>query len=336
MDRMYCTIQDLIDDLSLHGVKNEEKVMRFIRSASQEIDRELGAFIPITEARKVWVTGNDRTRLLIPPLLSIASIDNDGTTLATTDFIGRPVQRAWEHGPYYWLDLDPEGTVGEWASDDLTVTGKWGLYDHSVSLGISASLAAASTATLAVTDGKALSPGMVLLIEDEQLLVESTSSTMTDSTADLAEDVDGASEAEISITDGTKVSIGEVIKVGFEQMLVLDVATNDIQVERGYNGTSVTAHSSGASIYVFRTFNVKRGINGTTAAIHSNKAVSRYQAPADVSYLCRQMAALMMNKAATGFVGRGGNDDLGTGFFVNEFPRNQIETVKKNYPWFGA
>jgi hypothetical protein len=336
MDRMYCTIQEMIDDLGLHGVKSEAKVMRYIRGASQEIDRDLGAFIPYTASCKVWVTGNDWTRLLVPPLLSVTSIDNDGTVLATTDWIGRPVQRAWEHGPYYYLDLDPDGSVAEWASDDLTIVGKWGMYDYSVSLGFSASLAAVDTATLAIADGSKLSPGMVLLIESEQLLVESTSTTTTDSTADLAEDVDATSETEITITDGTKVAVGEVIKVGFEQMLVLDIATNELQVERAYNGTSMAAHTSGAGVLVFRTFNVKRGINGTTAAIHSSKAVYQYQAPADVNYLCRQLAALMMNKASSNFVGRSGNDELGTGFWVNEFPKNQIETVKKNYFWGGA
>ena len=46
-------------------------------------------------------------------------------------------------------------------------------------------------------------------------------------------------------------------------------------------------------------------------------------------------AALMRQKAMTGFTGRSGNDELGTGFWVNEFPRNQIEAVKANYFWGG-
>jgi hypothetical protein len=44
---------------------------------------------------------------------------------------------------------------------------------------------------------------------------------------------------------------------------------------------------------------------------------------------------LMIKKAETGFVGRSGNDELGTGFWVNEFPKNQIESVRSNYFWGG-
>jgi hypothetical protein len=80
---------------------------------------------------------------------------------------------------------------------------------------------------------------------------------------------------------------------------------------------------------------VKRGVNGTTAAAHASAAAYQVVAPADVNYLCRQIASLMIKKAETGFVGRSGNDELGTGFWVNEFPKNQIESVRSNYFWGG-
>lgn len=333
MDRLYCTLAELIQDLGLHGVKNESQVMRHILAASEHIDRELGQFIPAVETRKIYPTGGKSYTLLVPPLLSITSIKNGDTTLTSTDYTLKPGYPHWQHGPYSEVYLESEG---EWYSEGNEIVGEWGKYKLSKSLGITGSLAAVDTATLAVTDGSKLSPGMVLLIESEQLLVSGMSTTTTDSTADLAEDVDATSETEIAITDGTKLAVGEVIKVGFEQMLVLDISTNDILVERGYNGTTMAAHTSGASILVFRTFNVTRGINGTTAAIHAAKAIYQYIAPADVNYLCRQIASLMMKKAESGYVGRSGNDDLGSGFWVNEFPRNQIEAVASNYPWYGA
>jgi hypothetical protein len=119
-------------------------------------------------------------------------------------------------------------------------------------------------------------------------------------------------------------------------MQVLDIAGNAVQAARALNGSKRAAHSSGAALNVFRTYAVTRGANGSTPATHTAAAVSRQVVPPDINYLARQIASLMIKKAQTGYVGRAGNDELGTGFFVNEFPRNQIDAIKKNYFWGGA
>jgi hypothetical protein len=332
MDRLYCTLAELMADLNLHGARDEARMVQKIRAASRFIEGEIGQFIPSTETKKIYpaMSGSE---LLTPPILAAITVQNYDTTLGSSDFRLHPGAPMWVNGPYSGIVLENEG---DWDSDGNDITARWGMYELSEAVGLSGTLAAAGTATLAVTDGSKLSPGMALLMESEQLLVTGTNSTATDSTADLAVSVDGSSESVLTLTDGTKVAIGEVIKVDFEQMKVLDITGNDVLVERSWNGSAITAHSTGKSVYVYRTFDVKRGTNGTTAAAHSSVAIYRYLAPADVNYLCVQIAALMMKKAETQFVGRGGNDDMGTGYWLNEFPKNQIENVKSNYFWGGA
>lgn len=331
MDRLYCTIAELMDDLTLAGVKNEESLLKHIRSASQFVEQQLGQFLPRWETLKFSACGAGE--LLVPPLLSITSITSDGNSLsAGTDYVLKPFERHWRNGPYsqIWLyqygyfSILPEGVV---------IQGKWGLYDDTLDLAMTVSAASSSGTSLAVPDGSKCSAGMVLMVESEQMLVQGTGAA-TDSTADLNGALDDQAE-EFAVTDGTKIKTGEVIKVDFECMKVLDIQTNQVLTARGWNESRRASHLTGAQVNVLRTFTVKRGANGTTAATHTNAEVFQQVAPADVNYLARQVAALMKKKADTGFMGRSGNDDLGTGFWVNEFPKNQVEVVKSNYFWGG-
>jgi hypothetical protein len=160
-----------------------------------------------------------------------------------------------------------------------------------------------------VSNGAKVSPGDVVLIDSEQELVEATGA-VTDSTANTAEALD-ASEEEVDVNDGTQVNAGEVIRVNFEQMRVLDIATNTLLVNRGYNGTKRTTHD--------------------TAATHSSDTIYRYLPPYDVGYLCRQMAALMLKKAQSGFAGKVGSVELGEVFYMQEFPKEVLDRVIREY-----
>jgi hypothetical protein len=335
MDGLYCTLAELYEDLKLDGVRSEAALLKHVRAASQYITSLRRSFIPVVETRSF--RGKGGTELLIPPLLSITSVTNDGTTLtAGVDFEMWPDGRHWRNGPYSALIIPSSGsTIGSWSreTEGVVISGEWGLWDEAVSLQLSAVSQLVGDTTLVVSNGSQISPGMVIRIEDELELVTETGSA-TDSTANLITAIDVTDE-ELSVINGSLLSAGEVIRIGFERMQVLEVIGNDVQVSRGYMGSKRAAHLAGADIYVHRTYTVQRGANGSTAAAHSSKAVTRQVAPEDVNYLCRQIAALMKKKADTGFIGRSGNDDLGTGFWVNEFPKNQVEAVMENYVWGG-
>lgn len=335
-DRLYCTLDEILDDLEKEGVKawKEDQVIDKIRSASDFLDGKLGNFIPVTEQR--WFDGNGEIDLFVGRLLAVTSLNVDGTAITSTQYVLYPRQPKWENGPYTRLTIDPDATqLSVWTRerDVIDVTGRWGLYEESVTTGatVQDNPLSSSATSLNVNNGSKVSPGAALLIESEQLLVEATSATPTDSTANTAEALD-VSEEEIDLDDASQVNTGEVIRIDFEQMRILDKSSNTILVSRGYNGTKKTSHDTAKDVYVYRTFTVKRGINGTTAAEHDQStAISRYVVPFDINYLCRQIAALMMKKAQTGFAGKTANVELGEVFYHQEFPKDPIKEIRENY-----
>src|SRR3970040_325024 len=106
MDRLYCTLAELIDDLQLPGVRSEAALLARIQSASDWIDRNIGRFVPVTETRRL--DGPGGLLLFIPPLTAVTSIDDDTTTLLTTDYLLYPRNRRWENGPYTRVEIDPD------------------------------------------------------------------------------------------------------------------------------------------------------------------------------------------------------------------------------------
>lgn len=337
MDRFLCTVRELIDDLGQTGL-SESALMSKIAAASQAIEQTIGQFIPTVETRYFAGTGKYPQELWVPPLLAVTSITLPelSITLTTADYILKPDGRHWKNGPYSWIVINDDSTqLFYWSceQDDTVIAGKWGLYDNPVDLGINITSANTTDTSLTVTDGSKCGPGMVLLVESEQMAVTGTGAATT-TTATLNGAIDDGQE-EIVLSNGALVNVDEILKVDFEQMKVYDISGNTVLVQRGWANSKRASHLTGVTVYAYRTYTVTRGANGTTAAAHAAKAAYQYRPPEDVNYLCRQMAGLMIKKMQTGYVGRAGNDELGTGFFVNEFPKNQVEAIKKNY-FFGG
>lgn len=327
--QLYCAVSELIKAPELPGA-DEEMLLGYIRSASRFIAGKMGNFLPQIEARTFRGEGHD-TLFLQAPLLRVTSLTHDGDALtAGVDYSLEPQERWWPGGPYSRLAVDPDSlNLGAWLDlpGAVAITGWWGLYDEAVSLQLSAVSQLIGDTTISVSDGSKISPGMLLLIESEWEEVTGLG-TMTDSTATTNGALDNATE-EITLSNGALVKVGEVIKVNFERMLVLDIEGNSVQVTRGYARTKKASHLTGQTVYVQRAYTVGRGANGSTAAAHTSAAVSRQIAPADVAYLCRQLAVLEWKKEATGFAGRQGTAD-GETFYFNEFP-SAIAKIEENY-----
>lgn len=333
--QVYCTVDEVDEDLNLLGSVKPEVVMDKIRAASEYLQKNIGWFIPVTMTRRF--NGNGESKLHIPPLLALTGdITNDDRTLTSADFVYQPNGRFWGHGPYVRLDVhDQTATqLDVWIAKDegVVIPGRWGLYELSVDTGATvadASGQSSSQLTLQVNNGALVSPGMVLLIGTEQEEVTGWSSPTTNvTTLGAAWD---ATSSEVTLS-AAALSIGEIGRAGLEQFKVLDKNGTLYYVARGYNKTKQTAHSSGSQVDVYRTVTVTRGVNGTTAAGHTNgTAISRYETPDDLNYLCRQIAALMLKKAQGGFAGKTGNDDLGTVTYHNEFPMVAMKEIKNNY-----
>lgn len=335
--QVFCSVADLAD-AQAPGV-NEAGIYQRIREASDYLKKKLGWFIPVAMTRTLH--GHGSKKLFVPPLLWITSIvDYNGGTLEAADYIALPGAGFWPNGPYSRLVVAPLAShLGAWADreDGVQIAGGWGKYNLSKNTGAlikDAGQQAAGATSLTVDNGAQISPGMVLLIEDEQELVTGWGSPI-DSTADLDGAV-AASDVEIKLTDASKVNVGEIMRVDFEQMKVLDRNTTSgkIYVKRGRNGTQAAAHASAAGVDVYRTATVERGMNGTADSAHlADTAISRYVVPDDVLFLIKENATLILNKAESGYQGRSGGTgtDQGVTFYNDAFPKQDIDRLVQAY-----
>lgn len=315
--QVYCTLDQVVADLNLNG--DEPGLFSRIQAASMYIYRQFGNFIPMTDARRYGaLLGGD---LHVDPLLAVTSITNNGTPVINYDLL--PFNRHWGNGPYTRIYQD-----GAWHEDDNQVIGWWGLYEEILDLGFKGTLTTAATSSLTVANGSLLSPGMVLLLGSEQVLVTGTG-TLTPATSKLNGAI-AASDEEIVVDNGAEFFVGEVLRIDTEDCCIRLKNTNLLVVARGWNGTTKAAHIDDSTISVYRTYSVSRGVNGTTAAAQSAVNVYWYLPPWDVNYLARQIAGLMRMKAAGGFAGKTGNAELGEVFYHNEFPE-QVQKIKQNY-----
>jgi hypothetical protein len=332
--QVFCTIAELVESLPGLTGGDEAVLRRHIGASSEFLAKEIGWFIPVTETLSVDGTGKEY--LVIPPMLAITTLLHDGTTLSTpADYLLYPSGREWLNGPYSWLQIAEGGQLNCWKAEAQVVSlaGRRGLYELVGSTGTQLSAQQLiGDAALLVKDGSKLSPGMVVKLTDEQALVTATgaptASTTTVSVAVAAADV------ELTLADETKVNVGEIIRLGFEQCKILDKnsTSHKVSVIRGYNNTLKTTHAISTPVDVYRTFAVTRAVNGTVAAAHAaDLAIDRYQVPEDLGFLAREIAGLMLKKEQSGYAGRTGNVELGTVFYNDAFPRDDLAKIKKNY-----
>jgi hypothetical protein len=316
--QIYCTVQDVINDMGLAG--EDSQLYERVRMASDFIRRRIGFFIPITETRHFGVERDGD--LLTTALLAVTSISNNGVTVSDYDL--HPVNRMWGNGPYVRIEQ-----ASAWADDDdVEIAGRWGLYEETEAMAVSAVTQLLADTTLVVSNGSKVSPGMVVLVEAEQELVTGWS-TATAATSKLNGAL-GADAEEVTVDNGAEFNAGEVIQVSTEDLYIRMIRGNVLVTKRGWNGTTRASHSDDSGITVSRTATVMRGVNGTTAAAHTSKAPSRYVVPWDVNWLVRQIAGLMRMKALSGFAGKTGNAELGETFYFNEFP-SQIKQIERLY-----
>lgn len=327
----FCTLAELDEDLNLLGSEREARVMPKIKTASDFLQKQIGWFLPVTMTRKLNGEGNSWIK--IPKMTLITSVVNDGATLVEADYIAKPEKGFWAYGPYTQLIVAPEASnIGAWSNEenDVEITGHFGLYDFVKSLDITAAASQAESATtLRVSNGSLLSPGMVIVIEQEQEYIESTAAP-TAAVTTLSAAMDGEDQT-IPLTDGTLINVGEILRVGLEQMKLTDINGNTGAVVRGWNRTQKASHAISSNVDVYRTYNVLRGVNGTTAAPHGSAlTIYRQMVPDDINMLCRKMAGRMLKDAQGGFSGVIGDPSMGTSQYLYILPK-ELEDIKRNY-----
>ncbi|MEU6397874.1 hypothetical protein ABZ867_12940 [Streptomyces cinnamoneus] len=229
---------------------------------------------------RLWLDANE--------LISVSAVSSGGTTISTADVLLEPN----EYGPPYnrlELNLSTNASFGggDTHQRDITITGLYGYRNDETPVGISAEALDASETGLDV-DGPTsatVGVGSLLRIDDERMTV--TGRSMLDTGQNLGADLDAkASTVTVTVASAAGFAVDETILIDAERMLIVDIAANNLIVKRGWNGSVLAAHTTGADIYAPRTLTVTRAALGTTAAAHNTaSAVYRWDPPSLIQTL---------------------------------------------------
>lgn len=196
----------------------------------------------------------------------------------------------------------------------ISILGKWGFrLDYSTAGATAEALDGTETGLdVDTTASAAIGVGDLLLIGDEWLWVTGRSSL--DTTVDIAGNLTAQSTNDsVPVASGAAFTVGEVITVGTERMLIVDILGNNLAVKRGYDGSTMAAHTSGDGIFAPRTLTVERAAQGSSAASHSSATtIYRHRCPALVESLALAEALDTLLQRKTGYARTVGSGDAET------------------------
>jgi hypothetical protein len=90
----------------------------------------------------------------------------------------------------------------------------------------------------------------------------------------------------VPVASGSAFAVDEAILIDAERMLITDIAGNNLIVKRGWDGTVLAPHTTGAHVYAPRSLAVRRAVLGTIASTHTlGTAVARWDPPGPVNQL---------------------------------------------------
>lgn len=341
--RWYSTRETVKAAVGIVGASYNPLIDSNIEAASEDVERLLASrgsvvsFIPITathvygpipqnrpsrsdwaESENPWKYGGLTRNLQVDDLLAVTTIkideDQDGTydetALASTEYELLP--RNTE--PKRVISMTDYGTTYAWpARSRVQVVGRWGYCDDTKAAGALAEALDNSETAVDVTNASLIDVGDTILVDTEQMFVAERSVLTTGTTVNDAGVT--ADEADVSITlaSGAAVLQGEVLLLDSEKVLVESISGNVITCKRAYDGSVLAAHSTGITVYAYRTLTVVRGVNGTTAATHDTAAaITKFVPPADIQEYVTATAIAHIKQGESGWTGQISGGEAGT------------------------
>ena len=294
---------------SRETARNNKQVDAAISAGSDLVDGLLRrTFYPELDTRYFdWPT-NPSWRLYLNQneLITATSVlvGEDATAVLAADYFLEPQGNG---PPYDVLELNTgrNGSLVDGATrqNAVVITGLFGYRNDEETCGLLAEALDSSETGVDITDSSTVGVGSVIRIESERMQV--TRQSMLDTTQDTTGVLtDDNADTLVGVADGTAFFENEVILIGAEKMLIVEIAGNNLIVERAYDGTVLADHSLGVSVYAPRSLTVVRGVLGTTAAAHNTAtAISRWLPPPLVEELCIAEAANVYQSRTGGWAG---------------------------------
>lgn len=271
-------------------------IRRKLGSSSQSVERlTLRRFYPWTGTKyadwpnsqyarswRVYFEQSDQ-------LVSLTSVTAGGVSLDTADAYLEPAN---EGPPYSRIEIN-RGSGEGWRSGttpqrSLAFVGVWGYRNDTTTAGALAEALDDSETAIDVNGAAsaALGVGSLVICESERMIVTDRAMLTTGQTLATANLTAVDSDRSVNVASSSGFAVGETILIDSERMLVVDIAGNVLTVTRAYAGSTLAAHTIGATIYAPRTLTVERGALGTSAASHSTStALSRFVYPPLVEQL---------------------------------------------------
>jgi hypothetical protein len=141
--QVFATVNEIHEGSELRGSEKEFRVFEKLLAASQLLTMRVGHFLPVLEMRTLNAPKISEKLFLPFSLLSVTSIVNDGTTLTEADYLLKPNGGHWANGPYTYIEIDPDATnISAWDTDadGIVITGRLGLWNATVALGLRSEL----------------------------------------------------------------------------------------------------------------------------------------------------------------------------------------------------
>lgn len=292
--------------------RTNPQIDREIEAAANDIDNMCRrVFYPRTAARtfdypdlngdqptswRYWLDEHD--------LIAVTAMTSGGTTITPTEYLLRP-----DDGPPYTrveLSLATDAAFGGGSTwqRDLTITGLWGWTNTQAPAGALAEALDDTETTIDVTDSTTVGVGDLITVDTERMIVTGKSMLTTGQTVGGTGLTASMAGQTLTVATGTAYTEGETLLIDAEKLRVDEIAGNTLVVKRAVDGSTLAAHSVGATIYAPRTLTVVRGATGTTAATHTTStAITRWVPPADLSSLNLAAAVSTLLQQRAGYTG---------------------------------
>jgi uncharacterized Zn finger protein len=227
-------------------------------------------------------------------LISITSLTSAGDTIPSSGYYLEPNTGP----PYSHLEINRGSSYsfdyGDTNQRSITIVGVWGHSNNETNIGTIVEGLDASETGVNVSNGYAVGVGDVIRVDEERMQVTGRTWLDTGDTiqADLASNKGGRT---VAVTDGTTFTVGEALLIGSETFWITDIAGNNLTCRRAWDGSTLAAHTTGATIYASRTLTVQRGALGTTATTHTTgTTLYRHDVPEAVSELVLAEAQIVL------------------------------------------
>lgn len=295
MDAVYCTREEVKSALDLkQSARNNIQVDRSIQAAARSIEGLLHRkFYPWTGTREIsasWLDDNE--------LVSVSAITDSGVAVLASNYSLSPSSGP----PYTKLTID----VG--VGDDLEVTGVFGYRDDAEVAGTLVDAITNSQTTIKVTNSAVIGVGSLIRVENERMIVNGRHLVTTAQNLQVA--LTGAkSDNIVAVTNGSTFFVDEMITLDAERMLIVDIAGNNLIVERAVDGSVLASHA-GSLVYASRTLSVQRGALGTAAVSHAGGlSLTKHLVPTLINQLAIAESITAVQQESAGYARTAGSGD---------------------------